>query len=80
MRFRKLTNAAANLDATLITVNNLFAHWIKKINKTKYGTNKQLITSTTPHEIYHYSEAMLKHLPEKALKKFENIIFTAKKL
>ena len=56
LRLRKLTKAAANLrNATLITVNNIFSHWIKEIHITKYGTNKQLIPTTTSHEIYQYS-------------------------
>ena len=68
VRFRKLTNAAANLDGTLITVNSFFAHWIKEINRTKYGTNEQLISTTISHKIYQCSVAMLKHMSEKVLK------------
>ena len=48
IKFKKLTNAAQNLADDLITDNNLFAHWIKEMNITKYGTNKQLIPTTTP--------------------------------
>ena len=43
IRFRKLSNAAQNLDLALFPVNNFFAHWIKKIDILKYGTNKSLI-------------------------------------
>ena len=39
LRFKKLINAAANLAAGLIPLNN-FAHWVKEIDITKYGTNK----------------------------------------
>ena len=64
--FLKLTNASASLDDDLTTVNNLFAHRIKEIDITKYGTNDTLIIPTTiPQEIYRYSESMLKHLPKK---------------
>ena len=59
IRFRKLTNAAANLAADLIPVNNFFAHWVKEIDITKYGTNKSLIPTTTSQEIYRYSEPIL---------------------
>ena len=52
-----------------MTVKNFFAHWIKEIDITKYGTTKQLIPTLTPQEIYQYSDAMLKHLPEETLKK-----------
>ena len=41
-----------------------FAHWIKQINITKYGKDKQLIPTTSPYEIYQYFDAMLKYLPK----------------
>ena len=33
----------------------------------------------SPYEIYQYSDAMLKHLPEKALKKLQNTMLYRKK-
>lgn len=64
--FLKLTNATASLDDDSTTVNNFFAHRIKEIDITKYGTNDTLIIPTAiPQEIYRYSESMLKHLPKK---------------
>ena len=68
MKIKKRSDINADIDATLITVNNFFAHWIKEISITKYGTNKELTPTTTPQEIYQYSNAMLKHLPQKSLK------------
>ena len=59
IRFRQLSNAAHNLDADIYPVNNFFAHWIREIDITKYGTNKSLIPTTTPKEIYRYSDSML---------------------
>ena len=69
IRFRKLTNATTAMGSMLIPVNNFSAHWIKEIDITKYGTNKQLIPTSTPQEIYQYSDPILKHLPEKSLKR-----------
>ena len=46
----------------MITVNNFFAHWIKEISITKYSTNKELIPTTTPQEIYQYSKTYNKTL------------------
>ena len=57
--FRKLTNPAQDLADDI----NFIAHWKKEINIMKYGTNKQLVPTTTPLKIYQYSDAMLKHLP-----------------
>ena len=78
IRFQKVTNAAAAIDGTLAPVNNFFDHWVKEIDITKYGTNKQLIPTFTPQEIYQYSDAMPKHLLEKNLRKLRNIFCLAK--
>ena len=37
MKIKKSTNNATNLDATLMTANNLFTHWIKEIDIKRYG-------------------------------------------
>ena len=75
MRIRKPTDATAQIEPDMMTVNNFFAHWIKEINITKYGTTKQLIPTSTPQKIYQYSDAMLKHLPEKTLNKIRKNSF-----
>ena len=56
----------------MIIVNNFFAHWIKEISITKYGTNIKLIPTSTPQEIYQYSDSMLKHLPPDSLAVIQN--------
>ena len=66
--YRKLSHATQDLDPNLLPVNNFFVHWIKEINVTKNVTNESLIPTTTPQEVYSYSDAMLKHLPKNALK------------
>lgn len=38
---------------------------------THYGNDKQLMSTFSSYEIYQYSLAMLKHLPEQVLKKLE---------
>ena len=78
IRFKKLSNIAYNSDADIYTVNNFFAHWIREINITKYGTNKCLVPTTTPKEIYRYSDSMLKHLPKNALKMIEKDLLYSK--
>ena len=72
IHFKKLSNAAANLDADIYPVNIFFLHWVKKINTLKYDTNQSLIPTTTTQEIYQYSDSMLKHLPKSALKMIQN--------
>ena len=70
---KKCNNNNADIDTNLITVNNFFAHLIKEISITRYSNNKQLMSTFSPYEIYQYSDAMLKHLPEKLLKKLQVI-------
>ena len=72
LKIKKLTNESANIDDNLLTVNNFFARWIKEISITKYGTNKELTPTTSPQEIYQYSDSMLKHLPKKCLDVIRN--------
>ena len=71
MKIKKTTNQNSDIDDDLITVNNFFAHLVKEVSITKYGSNKELIPTFSPYEIYQYSEAMLKHLPKDALKTIE---------
>ena len=52
---------------------------VKEIDILKYGTNKSLIPTTTPQEIYRYSDSMLKHVPKNALKMFEKDLLSSKK-
>ena len=68
-KIKEATNNDANIDTDVITVNNFFAHLIKEINITKYGNDRQLMPRISPYEICQYSDAMLKHLTEKSLKK-----------
>ena len=79
VRFKRLSNAAQNLDQTIYPVNHFFTRWIKEIDILKYRTNKSLIPTTTPQEIYRYSEAMLKHFPRNALKMIKKDLLYSKK-
>ena len=63
-----MSNAAANLDADIYPVNNFFCTLDKRNWHTKYGKNKSLVPTSTPQEIYQYSDSMLKHFPKNALK------------
>ena len=65
---KKKSSTALDIDADMIPVNNFFAHFVKKISTTKYGSDKELIPTFSPYETYQYADSMLKHLSEKALK------------
>ena len=79
LKIKKATNENTDLDTDLITLNHFFAHFVKEINITRYGKDKQLMPTFPPYEIYQYSDVMLKHLPEKALKKLQDTLLYSKK-
>ena len=42
LKLKKRSHNTASIDAVLITVNIFFAHWVKEISMTKYGSDKEL--------------------------------------
>ena len=75
IKIKKQSNNSSDIDSDLITVNNFFAHWVKEISITKYGSDKDLPLTSSPWEVYQYSDKMLKHMPSKALKTIQKRIF-----
>ena len=62
-------------------MNNFFAHWIKEIDIKRLGDDIHILPTTNTIDIYKYFNAMLKHLPKKALKVIENdLLYSKKKL
>ena len=45
-----------------------------------YGSNKELIPTFPPYEIYQYSGAMVKHISKNSLKKLEKKCFIVSKV
>ena len=78
IKIKKKTNNNSDIDDDMITVNNFFAHWVKEISITKYGSDKELPPTFTPQEIYQYSDAMLKHLPKDSLKTIQKHLLYSK--
>ena len=73
------TNKDVDIDSNMITVNNFFAHWIKEISTTKYGSEKELPPTFPLWEVYQYSDQILKHLPSDALKIIQKTLLYSKK-
>ena len=48
MKIKKSSNESSDIDTDIITVNNFFAHLIKEISITKYGSDKELIPTFSP--------------------------------
>ena len=81
LKIKKKTNVANDILATEITVNNFFAHWIKEIDIKRLGDDVPVLPTTNTIEIHKYSDAMLKHVPKKALKVIENdLLYSRKKV
>ena len=60
-------NPATNIDATLVTVNNFFAHWLKETDITHYPDDVRILPTNNTVNISSYSGEILKHMPAKAL-------------
>ena len=76
--FRKTSNKAQAIDGDTIPVNNFFAHRIKDVNIKRYGDSIAVLPINKTLDIYRYSEAMLKHLPDDVLKTFQGDILYSK--
>ena len=79
LKIKKKSNVANNIDNTLITVNNFFAHWIKEIDIKKLGDDQPILPTINMVEIYKYSDQILKHMPKNSLKLIENTLLYSKK-
>ena len=77
--FRKRTNKAAAIDATMIPVNNFFAHWIKDVTVKRYGDDIAVLPINSTLETYRYSASLLKHMPKDALATFQKELLYSKK-
>ena len=68
IQFTKKTNKAVAMDADTITVNNFFGHWITGINIQCYPDDTRILPTNNNVDVYQYSNAQLKYLPEKSVK------------
>ena len=76
---KKKSNNNSDIDDNMITVNNFFAHWVKEISITKYGSGRELPPSLSPWEVYQHSDQMLKHLSADDLKIIQKTFLFSKK-
>ena len=72
MKIKKGTNKASNLDSTVMTVNNFFAHWIKEIDIKWYSDEIPILLLINRVDIYRYSDPMLKFEEDDALKTYQH--------
>ena len=55
--------------ANVMTANNFFWHWFTDIDIRRYPDDKRILATNNSVDIYQYSNAQMKYLPEKAVKK-----------
>ena len=69
IKFTKKSNKAQQMDANMITVNNFFGHWFTDIDIRRYPDDMMILPTNNSVDIYQYSNAQMKYLPEKLVKK-----------
>ena len=69
IQFRKSTDTDANLDANMTVVNNFFGHWFTNIDIRRYPDDYPILPTNNTLSVANYSNAQLKYLPKKAVKK-----------
>ena len=63
--FKKSTDKTADID--VVTVNNLFARWLKEIDIRRYPDDVRILPTNNTVEVYNYAAQQIKHLPTKSL-------------
>ena len=52
----------------ITTANNVFRHWFTDIDIRRYPADKRILPTNNSVDIYQYSNAQMKYLPEKSVK------------
>ena len=69
LKFTKKGNKALQMDAQIMTVNNFFGNWFTDINIRHYPDDMMILPTNNSVDICHYSNAHMKYLPKKSVKK-----------
>ena len=69
LKFTKKSNKAQQIDPNVMTVNNFFGHWFTDIDIRCYPDDMMILPTNNSVSIANYSNAQMKHLPEKSVKK-----------
>ena len=77
IQIKKTTNIAQNVN--VITVNNLFCHWLKEIDARRFPDDVRILPTNNTVEIYQYAAQQLKHLPKKSLHDIRETLLYEKK-
>ena len=75
LKFIKKSNKALQIDAQMIAVNNFFGNWFTDINIRRYPGDMRILPTNNSVDVYQYSNAQMKYLPEKSVKKLFKTMF-----
>ena len=69
IQFIKSTDKTENLDDNMTVVNNFFGHWFTNIAVRRYPDDYPILPTNNTVSVANYSNAQLKYLPDKSVKK-----------
>ena len=69
LKFTKKSNKALQMNAQMMTVNNFLGHWFTNIDIRHYPDDMRILPANNSVDIYQYSNAQMKYLPENLVKK-----------
>ena len=78
IKFTKKSNKAQQIDANMITVNNFLGHWFTDIDTRRYPDDMMILPTNNSVDICQYSNAQMKNLPEKSVKKLKTMLYSNK--
>ena len=70
IQFTKKTNKTSQINKDTVTVNNFFGYWFTDIDIRRYPDDMRILPTNNSIDIYQYSNAHLKYLPQKAASTF----------
>ena len=79
IQFVKKTAKTTGLEATMTVVNNFFGHWFTNIDIRRYPDDYNILPTNNSVSIANYSNAQMKYLPQKSVKKLlKTMLYTNK--
>ena len=79
LKIMKKTNKTQAIDNEMMTVNNFFGHWFTDIDIRRYPDDMLILPTNNSVSIANYSNAQMKHLPEKSVKKLAKTMLYSNK-
>ena len=80
VQFNKRTSKTTQTDATMVTVNNFFGHWFTDIDFRRYPDDMNILPTNNSVSIANYSNAQIKYMPAKSVKKLLKTMLYSNKL